>query len=155
MNIEYFIARKVAGSGQKSFTRLIIRIAMVAVAISLSVMIVTNALVTGFKKEISEKIFGFWGHIHITEPTPNQSLMEVNPISMNQDFYPHLDTIKQVDFLLYEEWMGEGRERVEPSKGGVRHIQTFAIMPGIITVKREMEGIFLKGIGQDFDWQFA
>lgn len=154
MNIEYFIARKVAGSGQKSFTRLIIRIAMVAVAISLSVMIITNALVTGFKKEISEKIFGFWGHIHITEPTPTQSLMEVNPISMNQDFYPHLDTIKQVDFLLYDEWMGEGKERIEPSKGGVRHIQTFAIMPGIITVKREMEGIFLKGIGQDFDWQF-
>ena len=44
MNIEYFIAKKVAGAGQKSFTRLIIRIAMVAVAISLSVMIITNAL---------------------------------------------------------------------------------------------------------------
>lgn len=154
MNIEYFIARKVASAGQQSFTRLIIRIAMVAVAISLSVMIITNSLVTGFKKEISEKIFGFWGHVHITEPTINQGLMDSNPISVNQDFYPWLDTIKQVDFLVYDDWMGQEVERVEKSKGGIRHIQTFAIMPGIITVKREMEGIFLKGVGLDYDWQF-
>ncbi|MEZ5038270.1 MAG: FtsX-like permease family protein [Saprospiraceae bacterium] len=154
MNIEYFIARKVAGTGKKTFTRLIIRIAMVAVAISLAVMIITNSLVTGFKKEISEKIFGFWGHIHITEPTINQSLIDANPISINQDFYPWLDTIRQVEFTVFEEFMGQEVQRVEKSKGGIRHIQTFAIMPGIITVKKEMEGIYLKGVGKDFDWQF-
>ena len=39
MNLEYFIAKKVAASGQQSFSRLIIRIAIVAIALSVTVMI--------------------------------------------------------------------------------------------------------------------
>ncbi|RMH10293.1 MAG: ABC transporter permease, partial [Gammaproteobacteria bacterium] len=60
MNLERFIATRVAFSERKSFSRLIIRIAVVAVALSLSVMIVAMAVITGFKHQIGEKIFGFW-----------------------------------------------------------------------------------------------
>ena len=76
MNFEYFFARKVAASGQRSFSRLIIRIAVLAVALSVAVMILANALIAGFKKEISSKIFGFWGHIHITDSDFSRSLLE-------------------------------------------------------------------------------
>lgn len=76
MNFERFIARRVAASGQQSFSRLILRIAVVAVALSVAVMICSNALIAGFKKEISTKIFGFWGHIHITDTDINRSLLE-------------------------------------------------------------------------------
>jgi lipoprotein-releasing system permease protein len=38
------------------------------------------------------------------------------------------------------------------SKGGVRHVQAYIYLPGIITHDEQLEGIILKGIGPDFDW---
>jgi len=154
MNFEYYIARKVARAGQQSFSRLIIRIAVVAVALSVTVMIVSTALITGFKREISSKIFGFWGHIHITDPDINRSLLEIYPISKKQDFYPSLDTLRKVTYIETRNILGYELEREIDTKGGIRHIQTYVIKPGIIKSKQEIEGIILKGVGSDFDWHF-
>ena len=156
MNLEYFIARKVAAGGKKSFTRLIIRIAIIAVALSLTVMIVATALITGFKKEITNKIFGFWGHVHIQDTNVNRSY-EAIPIDINQTFYPSLDTVGQIDYVEDMSILGrtiEDRPQQKTTKGGVKHIQVFANKPGIIKTKNEFEGIILKGIGADFDWDF-
>ncbi len=158
MNFERFIARRVAASGQQSFSRLILRIAVAAVALSVAVMICSNALISGFKNEISTKIFGFWGHIHITDTDINRSLLEAYPISKKQPFYPALDTIRRLEYIQQEEWFGYRVERRKETKGGIRHIQVFAIKPGIIEAgkkkEKEIEGIILKGIGEDFDWAF-
>jgi len=158
MNFESFIARRVAASGQQSFSRLILRIAVAAVALSMAVMICSNALIAGFKKEISTKIFGFWGHIHITDTDINRSLLEAYPISKGQPFYPSLDTVGRLQYFQEEEWLGYRVARRKLTKGGISHIQVFAIKPGIIEAGRkggkEIEGIILKGVGQDFDWGF-
>ena len=66
-NFSLFIARRVALKGGNNFSRLIIRIAVVAVALSVAVMVSASALIAGFKNEISRKIFEFWGHIHISD----------------------------------------------------------------------------------------
>ena len=154
MNIEYFIARRVAISGNRSFSRLIIRIAVVAVALSVAVMVISTALISGFKKEISSKIFGFWGHIHITDTDINRSLLEAYPIKKNQSFYPGLDTIDQISYIGRESLFGFEFEREKQTKGGIRHLQVFALKPGIIKSDKELEGIILKGVGDDFDWTF-
>ena len=158
MNFSYLIAKRVAATGQASFSRLIIRIAVVAIALSVTVMICSNSLIAGFKQEIRAKIFGFWGHIHITDTDINRSLLEAYPINKNQDFYPHLDTINGVSYRIKEPFMGRMVERNYDTKGGVRHIQVFAVKPGIIEAgkgeEQEIEGIILKGIGDDFDWAF-
>ncbi len=154
MNFEYFVARRVAQSGQQSFSRLIIRIAVVAVALSVAVMISANALIAGFKKEISTKIFGFWGHIHITDTDVSTSLLEAYPIRMNQPFYPYLDTTDRIPYYEQRNFLGYEWERLTETKGGIRHVQVFAVKPGIIKSKEEIEGILLKGIGKDFDWEF-
>lgn len=154
MNFSYFIARRVALSGQQSFSRLIIRIAVVAVALSVSVMIASNALITGFKKEISTKIFGFWGHIHIANTDITYSLREAYPIKTKQPFYPHLDTIKSISYYKERRLLGFKWNQETQTKGGVRHIQVFAVKPGIIKSKSDIEGILLKGVGKDFDWTF-
>ena len=130
MKISYFIAKRLAFSKQKSFSRLIIRIAAAAVALSVAVMIISTALVNGFQKEISSKMFGFWGHIQITRYDRNYSF-ESSPVSSRQPFYPSIDTMP-----------------------GVRHIQQFATKPGIIKTGRQFEGVVLKGIAADFDWSF-
>ena len=97
MNFPYFIAKKVSFSGKKNFSRLIIRIAIVAIALSMTVMIASNALIHGFKQEITTKIFGFWGHIHINDNNYVRS-SESKPISVNQDFYPSLEDVEGVEY---------------------------------------------------------
>ena len=156
MNVAYYIAKRVSGAGRRSFSRLILRIAVAAVALSVTVMIVAASLITGFKQEISEKIFGFWGHIHITDTNALRSFLEPAPVSKDQEFYPYLDTIERIDYLdLTNIFGGEAdRYRERTTRGGVRHVQVFALKPGIIKSKEQIEGIILKGIGDDFDWSF-
>lgn len=157
MNLEYFLARRVAQSGKQSFSRLIIRIAIVAIALSVAVMIVATSLIRGFKNEISNKIFGFWGHIHITDTSSATLTNDEAPVKVNQDFYPSLDTIKQVDYYEFQNIFGyefEDWKVKRETKGGVRHIQVYANRPGVIKSKNEIEGIVVKGIGKDFDWQY-
>ncbi|HFC00709.1 MAG TPA: ABC transporter permease, partial [Phaeodactylibacter sp.] len=156
MNLEYFLATRVAQSGKQSFSRLIIRIAILAIALSITVMIVATALIRGFKHEISNKIFGFWGHVHIPDTSTANLTNEEAPVDINQDFYPSMDTIRQVKYLAYKKILGHQLDKkVEKmTNGGIRHIQVYANRPGIIKTKKEIEGIIVKGIGKDFDWQY-
>ncbi|MEO6168792.1 MAG: FtsX-like permease family protein [Chitinophagales bacterium] len=130
MKISWFISRRLAFTSGQSFSRLIIRVAITAVALSVAVMIVAGAIVNGFQKEISEKVFGFWGHITIRSLEQGGSYGEV-PVSMAKSFYPGLEKLP-----------------------GVRHIQIFATKAGILKTDKEMEGMVLRGIGTDFDWSF-
>lgn len=152
--VSFFIARRLASSGERNFSKVVIRIAVVAVALSVAVMVAASALIAGFKTEISQKIFGFWGHIHISDTSYSLSF-EPQPIEKQQDFYPSLDTLSGVEYTEPETILGfeTGRETTVGSHGGVRHIQVFAHKPGIIRTKNAMEGILLKGVGDDFDWQ--
>ena len=42
---------------------------------------------------------------------------------------------------------------VEKSKGGVRYVQPFVIVPGILSAKNNFEGVFLKGLDDQYDQQ--
>ncbi|MFT4664225.1 MAG: lipoprotein-releasing system permease protein [Polaribacter sp.] len=154
MKFEYFIARKVAEAGQQSFSRLIIRIAILAITISMAVMILATSLIQGFQNGISNKIFGFWGHIHVFDTNMNRSF-EAIPVKRDQAFYPHIDTIGSILYRENREIFGYqiGEQLVEKkTKGGIRHIQVTANLPGIIKTNQLLEGIILKGVGEDFDW---
>lgn len=146
MSFPRFIALRLSRSQQRNFTRTIIRIAIAAMAVSLAVMIVTTAMVTGFKKEISAKVLGFWGDIHISDIRSDQSY-EALPITRDSALMASLADIAQVELDL-----GSYGEVTVRSKGGVRHVQGVAQMPAIINTQDEMEGIIIKGIGADFDW---
>jgi len=132
VNLENFIAKRLMSksSGSANLSRPFIRITTIAVALSLAIMIIAIAVVAGFKKEISEKTIGFGSHIQIINYDGNRSY-ETRPISKNQDFLPR---IKQIE--------------------GVRHVQVFALKPGIIKTDNDIQGVVLKGIGPDFDWSF-
>lgn len=112
------------------------------------------ALVAGFKTEISSKIFGFWGHIHITSADIYQNLLEAKPISRRQDFYPSLGEVGPIPYNETKNLFGWEWQQPAMTKGGIRHIQVFALRPGIIKANDELEGIILKGVDTDFDWQF-
>src|SRR5512133_3502226 len=132
MNFPYFIAQRLI-KGRKeetSFSRPINVIAIIGIATGLAVMIIAVAILTGFKKEIREKVVGFGSHIQITNLDSNISY-ETTPISDTQSFIP---VLKQTS--------------------GIKHIQVFATKAGIIKTDEEIQGVVLKGVGSDFDWSY-
>lgn len=131
MNTAWFITRRIAFGKRRSFSGFIITIAVAAVALSVAVMLITTATVNGFQNHISRKIFGFWGHIHISKYSLNSSYEDLFPVTIHQSFYPAIDTIN-----------------------GVKHIQVYAHKAGIIKTNDDIEGIVLKGVSTDFDWGF-
>ena len=128
MNLELFIVRKIAFSSRKSFSAFIIRIAVAAVALSLSTMIIATSLVNGFQKEIRNKVLGFWSHLEIVPFSLANSLQEQS-IYRYQDFYKDKNLIPEA-----------------------RHIQVTALKGGLLKTDDDFEGIVLKGVGDDYDW---
>ncbi|PCJ25527.1 MAG: hypothetical protein COA97_07605 [Flavobacteriales bacterium] len=132
MNLEYFISKNIikGDNHSKKFTKPIIKISIIAIALSLIVMIVAFSIVSGFQREIRNKVIGFGSHIQITS-YDSQNTYEASPINKNQDFYPGLDSVE-----------------------GIKYIQIYATKAGIIKTKEEIYGVVVKGIGSDFDWTF-
>ena len=130
MNFEFFIANRIFSKSKGGFSRPIVRLGIVSVALGLAVMIISVAIVTGFQKQVRSKVTGFGAEIQIGNFEVNSSY-EATPIDKNQPFYPFLDTVD-----------------------GIRHIQVFAHKAGIIKTEDQIEGVILKGIGSDFDWSF-
>lgn len=149
MSFEPWIAKRLMTSGGGGFTRIILYIATTAVALSVAVMIISLALMTGFKHEITRKMFGFWGHIHIADPRSIRSY-EALPFEYDSTLVASVENIEQVTF---EEPVYGLKANQLVSKGGVHHIQSYIYLPGIITRNEQMEGIILKGVGDDYDWE--
>ena len=161
MNLPLFLARRVARSGGQSISRTILAIAVVAVAISTATMVLASALIEGFKQEISVKVFEFWGHVHITDENAANDLMLTTeyPVSTQQDFYPGLEELGSIEYFDFEDILARNEPRRIVTGGGIRHIQQFILLPGIISVFQEgerladTEPIILKGIAEDFGWE--
>lgn len=132
VNVEHFIAKRLSGkqNGSKNLSKPFALISTVAIGLSLAIMIIGISVLTGFKREISQKTIGFASHIQIVNFDGNTSF-ETNPISNNQDFLPQIQAID-----------------------GVEHIQQFAVKPGILKTGTDIHGVVLKGIASDFDWSF-
>lgn len=132
MNIELFIAKRIIGTrgDKKSFSRSIVRIATFGIALGLAVMIIAVSIVTGFKKEISNKVIGFGSHIQVVNMDSNSSY-ETSPIPKELSSIEEIAKMEMVD-----------------------HVQTFAIKAGIIKTSENIQGAVLKGVGPDYEWSF-
>ena len=81
MSFDLFVAKRIYSShdGNLDFSRQAIRIAVCGIAIGLSVMLISLAVVLGFKDEISNKVIGFGSHLKIVSRTldANNEIMPV------------------------------------------------------------------------------
>lgn len=131
MSIEYYIAKRIHfQQGKKNVSRPAVRIAIIGIALGLAVMLISLAVVIGFKQEIRNKTIGFGGHIQISN-FDNNNTYEMNPIQVDSGLIRNISRIE-----------------------GIKHIQRFATKPGIIKTENEFQGIVLKGIDKDFSWDF-
>lgn len=132
MNLELFLAKKIhfGKEGDKQVTPPAVRIAIAGIALGLAVMILSVAIIIGFKKEVRNKVIGFGSHIQITN-FDNNSSYETHPIAVSDSLY---EALKELP--------------------GIVHVERFATKPGILKTKEDSQGIILKGVDQDFDWTF-
>ena len=133
MNFEFFIAKRLisAQSYKSSVSAPIIKIGVLAIAISTIVMLFAVAISVGLQQKIRDKAVAFNGHITISNFDTNLSEGAQAPIKKTQLFYPEF---KEVD--------------------GITHVQAVAQKFGIIRTETDFERLFLKGVGIDYNWQY-
>jgi lipoprotein-releasing system permease protein len=133
LNYELFIAKRIIFSkqGKSSISAPIIKIAILAIALGMVVMLISVATGVGLQHKIREKIAAFQGHLQITNYDNNNSQITVNPIAKKQDFYPKFKNIS-----------------------GVKNVHVFATKAGLIRTEKDFEGVVFKGVSTDYDWDY-
>ena len=129
MNFPYFLANRIAFSGKRTFSKLIVRVTIGAIALAIAAIIISIAVLRGFKGEIISKQRGFFADVLVLRYDLNKSY-ENSPISLT----PQLHKSILADPEVYS-------------------INPFATKAGIINVNDEVEGVVLKGIDSLYDQQ--
>ncbi len=132
MNTEIFIARRLFKERENNhhLSMTIINIALAGIALGIALMLVAVAVVTGFKKEIGDKVIGFGSHIQVVNYDSNTSY-ETAPVKREQSFLPGLKSLENIE-----------------------SVQVFATKPGIIKTDEYIQGVVLKGVDSTYDWSF-
>jgi lipoprotein-releasing system permease protein len=130
LSFAYFIANRITFRSKRTFSKLIVRIAIIGIMLGLGVMILSLAIVKGFKQEIREKVRGFAGDIQVVKFDLNNSY-ENSPFPADANFVK--------------------KALANPL---ITKVMPFATKPGIIKVNNEIEGIELKGVDKSYDWTF-
>jgi len=126
VNISKYISEKISEVQAGSFTSSVTKIAIISIAAGIAIMIVSFAILEGFRSEIRNKIFSFGAHLQVSKYDTNNSL-EGAPIS------------KDI-----------GITHTIP---GIKEVQAFARKTAIIKTEEEVLGVVLKGVDADYDLQ--
>ena len=133
MNFEYFIAKRIVSAKEykNSISSPIIKIAILSIVIGFVTMLISIASGVGLQNKIYQKVSAFNGDIIISNFDTNFSDDSQNSISTIQVFYPTFNSIK-----------------------GIQHIQATASKGGVIRTANKFEGVVVKGVGKDYDWNY-
>ncbi|MCH4823449.1 ABC transporter permease [Gramella lutea] len=133
MNFEYFVVKRLISTKKykSSISAPIIKIAITAIAIGVVMMLVSFATGLGLQEKIRDKIAAFNGHINISSYDNNSSKVSLIPVSKDQDFYPNFNSVEGID-----------------------HVQAVATIFGVIRTEEDFEGVIVKGVGDDYNWEY-
>jgi lipoprotein-releasing system permease protein len=130
LNLALFIAKRISINSQRTFSKLIVRIAVLGIMLGIMVMILSVAIIKGFKGEIREKIRGFNGDVELLK-------YDLNASSENSPFSLDSNTLNAVK-----------------TQSNVVHIAPYGNKPGIIKTATEVEGVVFKGIDGSYNPQY-
>lgn len=123
-----FIAKRLITNQQPTFSGFIIKLAVVACALSVATIIITLGMVNGFQHEVARKVYSFWGHTRVQTLEPYRSMVsEEAPMPVN----PSIEKA-----ILVEE--------------GYQHMHAFAARSVVLRSKAQFEGVLLKGVDKRF-----
>ncbi|GGH03017.1 ABC transporter permease [Mucilaginibacter phyllosphaerae] len=130
MNFAGFISSRITFKSKRTFSKLIVRIAIIGIMLGLGVMILSIAVIKGFKQEIREKVRGFAGDIQIVKLDNNASYER-------SAFTDSAAIVKAIRLV-----------------GQVTGVYPYAAKPGIIKANNEIEGVVLKGVDKTYNWDY-
>jgi len=130
LKFEQFIAKRLVSGKKDSFSKPVIRISSLSIALGLAVMIASIAIVVGFKNSIKQKVAGFAADLQIISFDNNNSLEE-KPLDTTRAFVKKLYRFKNI-----------------------KHIQFSAHKGGVLKTNDQIQGIVLKGVDENYDWSF-
>ena len=131
-NFELFMANRFNREERdnKSMSRPAVRIAIIGITLGLAVMLISIAVIIGFKSEVRSQVIGFGSHIQIMSYN-NYNSLNFEPVTLTP----------QLDSLL----------KTTPNVSDIQHIAT---QPGIIHTEKAFQGILLKGVDSTYNWDF-
>lgn len=131
MNLEYFIAKRliVSKSYKSSVSSPIIKIAILAIALSILMMVMSVATGVGLQQKIREKISAFNGHVIVSNFDDNQSQVTAEPIDSR--LLP-ISQLKKNSFIT--------------------HVQSIITKGALIRTETDVEGIIFKGVDASYQW---
>ena len=132
MNLEYFIAKRliVSKSYKSSVSSPIIKIAILAIALSILMMVMSVATGVGLQQKIREKISAFNGHVIVSNFDDNQSQVTAEPIDTR--VLP-ISQLKKNSFIT--------------------HVQPIITKGALIRTETDVEGIIFKGVDASYQWK--
>ena len=125
-----FISDRLFSLSKESLSSTVMRLAVTSVALAIAVMIISLAVVVGFKNQIRDKVVGFVAPIHIQSFDRNESVEET----------PFVIDERLRDCLLHTE--------------GIHHYQLVANKAGMIKTDDEIQGVVMKGVDDGYDWSY-
>jgi lipoprotein-releasing system permease protein len=131
LNLPFFIAQRYLVRQKGAFSSFIIRLAVVATALSVAVMILAIAVVMGFKYTITEKLYSFMGHVHVVPFSGGQSP------SFGYSEPIHADPA-----------LAAAMRRLPH----VRSVTPFVTRPVIVQAHGQLEGVQLKGVNKQYSF---
>ena len=132
LKLEYFIAKRLitAKDHKSSISAPIIKIAIIAIALGMIMMIVSVATGIGLQQKIREKIAAFNGHIIVSNFDDNQSQVTAEP------FDSKTLPISQLRKNKY-----------------ITHVQPIITKGALIRTKTDVEGVVFKGVDNTYQWK--
>lgn len=129
MNLSFYIARRLSFSSSGRRSSPAVKVAAIAVGLSVAVMIASLAIVGGFKREIVNKIIGL--NAHITLMVSNDDGGGDNLVNLN----PSLKRILDSQPYITAYWLE-------------------AAIPAVLKTPDNFKGVYLKGFGHRADNAF-
>lgn len=131
----------------KKVSRPIVRISVISIALAVVVNLITIAVVTGFQREVRNKVSGFGSHIFIMNSSGG-SIYECEPILKNQAFSQQLKNdpeIRSLHAVAYKPVIFQS-EKIERTIKKGKTDSSY--------VRQEIHGAILKGVDSLYDWEF-
>lgn len=130
-SLEYLIARRTASSDSESRTSVMSRIATVTVALAMAAMILTLAVVQGFRRQIYADLSGFGADVRIVDVATLSGTDKQIPLSRDM-----LQSVAAID--------------------GVAWVAPYVVADGMAKCGDNVVGLQLKGVGPTYNtewWQ--
>ena len=129
MNAATFISKRIFSLSKENLSSTVMRIAVASVALGIAIMLISIAVVVGFKNQIKDKVIGFVAPIHIQALNQNESIEET-PFVFDSVLNARLD------------------------KPFITEMHKTANKAGIIKTDEEIQAVILKGVDFEFNWSY-